>query len=164
MSDASVTEDNFWSARSSFQKESMKEAWSSLKWKCGISLAVSILVRLFLAYIAIPATMMFLIFLLESNSEGLASTLNSIFIGHTEAVTEITAKNLVHYYHFIAVFIFMLTWMIPWVSPARRQVNSEMDLWWERNGSKLPVAPLKSANTYYWNAFGKRRKFYSNNQ
>jgi hypothetical protein len=139
MSDTSVTEDNFWSERRSFQKKSMKEAGSSLKWKCGISLAVSILVRLFFAYIAIPATVMFLIFLFESNSEGLASTLNSIFIGHTEAITEITAKNLVHYHHFVAVFIFMVTWMVPWVSPARRQVNSEMDRWWSRNGSKLPV-------------------------
>jgi len=91
-------------------------------------------------HIAIPATLMFLIFLLESNSEGLASTLNSIFIGHTEVISEASAKIFVRYYHMIAVFIFMVTWMVPWVSPARRHANSEMDRWWSRNGSKLPLA------------------------
>jgi hypothetical protein len=111
MNDTLVTEENFWSARSSFEKKSMKEAWSSMKWKCGISLAVSILVRLFFAYIAIPATIMFLIFLLESNSVGLASTLNSIFIGHTEAITEASAKIFVTYYHLIA---FLYLWLLGW--------------------------------------------------
>ncbi len=138
-----VTESNFWDARSQFEKDSRKYAWTSLKLRCGISLAKSILGRLIISYLVVPSLLLFCLFLLEANSNGLVATLNDIFSGAGDIFTDSSAKSLTTLWHFLAFFSFALSWVSPWVSPVDRQVAHEMDRWWFKYGDKLPIATLQ---------------------
>lgn len=136
--DTVITNQNFWKERDKHEKRAFKTALADLKWQCGLSLSYSIIQRLILSYLVLPATFVFAIFILESISEGLTVTFNTLFIGNTEPLTNQYAASLVDMYHAIALVIFTFTWLSPWTSPARKRVNAEMEQWWNIHGNKLP--------------------------
>jgi hypothetical protein len=137
--DSIVTNDNFWEKHNQYEKTARKEAWSILKVRVGISLGISVIVRLAISYFVVPATVLFALFVMESYTSGLAETANSIFLSSATPMTKSDEPGLIRLWNVFSIVIFAMSWVIPWKSPVERQVRKDMDYWWFRYGDKLPM-------------------------
>lgn len=137
--DSIVTENNFWEKHNLYEKIARKEAWNTLKVRMGISLGISVIVRLAISYFIVPATIIFSLFILESYTSGLAETANSIFLSSATPMTKADEPDLIRLWNGFSLVIFAMSWIIPWKSPVERQVRRSMDYWWFKYGDKLPI-------------------------
>lgn len=140
-----VTTDNFWEARSTFEKELLKANWAKLKWHSLISFTFSIIKRTFVSFIVVPPTIAYTIFVLENLDHGLIYTYNAWFIG-MEPLTQSSAAAAVTMWLFIGFVIFGFSWILPWVSPAKRETENTMREWWTLYGSKVPMVSRAEAH------------------
>jgi hypothetical protein len=132
-----VTQNNFWQSHNAFEKESLRESWRLLKLQCSLSFAKNIIYRLIFSFIAMPSSLLFCIFLLESNSIGVLETINTIFV-ENPPITEKDTSLLVNIYSITGIVFFTISWVVSWKSPAQRRTELLMDRWWFIHGSKLP--------------------------
>ncbi|WP_290295001.1 hypothetical protein [Pseudoalteromonas sp. APC 3358] len=135
-----TVEQDFWKLHNEFEKDSLRDAWRGLKVRSLFSLLSSVLFRLMVAYVVLPSTFFFTIFIMESYSSGIAETFNIVFVGNSESVTTEDTVGLVRMWHLLALMLFAISWVVrPWISPARRQANADMDRWWCFHGAKMPI-------------------------
>lgn len=140
----SVTPDNFWQQRKEFEKSTYKQAWRDLKWRCGLSLTSWIISRAILCGVAYPCSILGFLVVAQAWETSWVEALNAAFIGHTEPFTAESVDGLLRIWMMFFVLSFgVVIGFAPWKSPAARQVEREMDLWWRQHGDKMPEAQWK---------------------
>ena len=142
--DMTVTPENFWQRRTEFEKSAYKQANKDLKWRNAISFALWILNRAVFFGIAFPSIVLGFVIILMAWETSWVDALNTIFIGHTEPFTAEIVDQLLR----IWMVFFIITFGVsaafkPWKSPAAKLVESEMHIWWDKHGQKLPIAQTK---------------------
>lgn len=135
--EADIDYKNYWQIASRRSHEFVVGHWKDKTYLNVASLCFSIVKRLFSAYFIIPPMCIFVVFFLQSYSNGLSETLFLITSSFDRQLSESEAHLLVSFWLWFALIIFGLSWVIPWESPAARYARSEMDRWHRLNGDKM---------------------------
>lgn len=139
-----ITHENYW-VEADKQRQNLKlKSWKENPIHNSLSLAKSIVVRLFISFVVLPATLIFMLFLLEANTMGLVPTLNELFIGSTELMTAKQGQELTTVYNMFSMFFFVFSWVISWNSPAKKEADRMMDKWHTLHGDKMLPPEVKT--------------------
>lgn len=140
-----VSTENFWEMYSQFEQDTYKTLRSENKLKNAYYLARHLLIRLFACLIVIPSSLAFMLFILSSYDFGMVEMANSILTGN-EPMTANDVGMLAQTWLFLGGLILMMSWPLwTWKSPARRETDLQLNLWWYEHGDKLPVARLRQS-------------------
>lgn len=129
--EASINADNYWDVADKLQSDYLKQFRKQMPMRNVKSFLFSVLKRIAVGYIVLPATIAFIVFLGICFTDGFPQTVNALFpVGGRKHLTPAQAENLLVFWHLTALFTFAASWkLVRWRSPSRRKAASLMEAW-----------------------------------